>query len=113
MSRSLRPFLMLLCSMTATGCGDDAGTPCTEDEQCPSRFCRADGTCAPAEVDAPLGPDAPIDGPSGVCAPDHDGMITMSELPLVAGKMATFRVALDATSTRRAPLVPLARAAGT
>lgn len=84
--------------MIMTGCGDDSGgTPCTEDDQCPSRFCRADGTCAPAEVDAPLGPDAPTDSPSGVCVPDHDGTITLAELPLTAGKMATFRIAIDAT----------------
>jgi len=79
-------------------CGDDSGaTPCTEDSDCPSNFCRADGTCAPAEVDAPPGPDAPTDAPNGVCSPDHDGMITQAELPLVAGKLATFRVALDPT----------------
>lgn len=84
--------------MILVGCGDSgSGTPCSEDEQCPSRFCRADGTCAPAEIDAPLGPDAPTDGPSGVCAPNHDGTITLAELPLTAGKMATFRVAIDAT----------------
>lgn len=84
--------------IAAAACGDNgSGTPCTEDEQCPSRFCRADGTCAPAEIDAPLGPDAPVDAPSGVCAPDHDGTITLAELPLTAGKMATFRIAIDAT----------------
>jgi len=88
---------MLLCSMTAA-CGDNgSGTPCTDDTDCPSRFCRADGTCAPAEIDAPLGPDAPIDGPNGVCTPDHDGSITLAELPLMAGKMATFRIAMNAT----------------
>lgn len=98
MSSPLRWSFMLLCSMSIAGCGDDGGaTSCSEDEQCPSRFCRADGTCAPAEVDAPLGPDAPADAPSGVCAPDHDGMVSLAELPLMAGKMATFRVALDAT----------------
>jgi len=98
MSSPLRRTFMLLCSMSLAACGDDSsGTPCTEDEQCPSQFCRADGTCAPAEIDAPLGPDAPIDAPSGVCSPDHDGTISLAELPLTAGKMATFRVALDAT----------------
>jgi len=91
---------MLLCSMSvaAAACGDDGGAaPCTEDTDCPSNFCRADGTCAPAEIDAPLGPDAPLDAPNGVCSPDHNGMITQVELPLLAGKMATFRVAIDPT----------------
>ncbi|MBA3454245.1 MAG: hypothetical protein H0T42_14225 [Deltaproteobacteria bacterium] len=98
MSRSLRRSFMLLCSMGVAACGDDgSGIPCTEDAQCPSQFCRADGTCAPADIDAPLGPDAPTDAPSGVCTPNHDGAITLAELPLTAGKMATFRVALDPT----------------
>ncbi len=89
---------MLLCSMIVAACGDNgSGTSCTEDAQCPSGFCRADGTCAPGEVDAPLGPDAPTDAPNGVCSPNHDGTISIAELPLIAGKMATFRVALDAT----------------
>lgn len=99
MSSLPRPPGMLLCSMIAlAACGDSGSdTPCTEDTECPSRFCRADGTCAPAEIDAPLGPDAPPDAPNGVCSPDHDGMITQAELPLMAGKMATFRVAIDPT----------------
>jgi hypothetical protein len=97
MSRSLVCSFMLLCSMIAA-CGDDgSATPCSDDTDCPSNFCRADGTCAPVEVDAPLGPDAPTDGPNGVCSPNHDSMITQAELPLVAGKMATFRVAIDPT----------------
>lgn len=88
---------MLLCSIGA-GCGDDgAGVACDEDSDCPSRFCRADRTCGP-EVDSGVdGPDAPIDGTTGVCTPNLDGMISRTELPLEPGKMATFRVALDPT----------------
>lgn len=89
---------MLLCSMTVA-CGDDGGAACMVDEDCASRFCRADGTCGPVEVDGGTDADAdlPVDGPSGACAPDHDGSLTLAELPLAAGKSATFRVALDAT----------------
>lgn len=100
MSRSHTRWVLLLCSMIAAGAacgGDGSGTPCADDTDCPSRFCRADGTCAPV-TDLDAGPgDAPIDTPSGVCVPDHDGSITVSELPLMAGKTATFRVAIDPT----------------
>lgn len=42
--------------------------------------------------------DAPVDGTtSGVCVPDHDGEITLNELPLIAGRSATFRIATSAT----------------
>ncbi|HVK84163.1 MAG TPA: hypothetical protein VM513_08645 [Kofleriaceae bacterium] len=98
MFRAAPLLAMLLCSMT--GCGGDSGAACMVDEDCPSRFCRADGTCAPAEDAAGgadmAGDDAPGDG-GGACTPNHDGSLTLAELPLMAGKMATFRVALDAT----------------
>lgn len=101
MSRTLVRWSVLLCSMVAaiTSCGGQgSGTPCDRDEDCPSKFCRADGTCAPVtDVDAGPTADAPPDSPSGVCIPDHDGDVTMAELPLQAGKMATFRIAQDAT----------------
>ena len=87
---------MLLCSMIVTGCSDSAGTPCTLDSECPSHFCKADGTCGMAEVDAGGG-DVQSDAPAGVCNPNHDGMISLSELPLMAGKMARFRIATGAT----------------
>jgi hypothetical protein len=95
MLRRLAPSFMLLCSIA--GCGGGTGTPCTRDDECPSHFCKADGTCGPLDVDAAVTPDTPIDGTSGVCAPNHDGMIGLSELPLIAGRMATFRVATSAT----------------
>lgn len=68
------------------------------DEDCASRFCRADGTCGPQEIDGGVTEDSGVDAPpSGVCTPNHDGSITQAELPLMAGKMARFRVATDAT----------------
>lgn len=88
---------MLLCSMFVAACGDSGGTPCTTDLECPSHFCKADGTCGAADVDAAVGSDAPGDGTSGLCTPNHDGMITVSELPLIAGKMAKFRIATNPT----------------
>jgi hypothetical protein len=41
--------------------------------------------------------DAAIDGTTGLCNPNHDGMITLAELPFMAGRMGTFRVTVDAT----------------
>ena len=79
------------------GCGGTSGSPCTRDDECPSHFCRADGTCGPAPVDGAVGSDAPDGSNSGVCTPNHDGMLTLNEIPLVAGRMANFRIATNAT----------------
>ncbi len=97
MSSRWTPWFVLLCSMSA--CGGGSGTTCTTDDQCPSHFCKADGTCGPAGViDAPgSGGDAAIDAPSGVCVPNHDGKIERGELPMAPGVMATFRIATSAT----------------
>jgi len=89
--------LMLLCSMIVTACDNGgSGTSCDRDEDCPSHFCRADGTCGAAETDGGID-GAPADAPTGLCTPNHDGMITLGELPLMAGKMATFRVGKNVT----------------
>jgi hypothetical protein len=91
---------VLRCSIAVglvAGCGQSSVTTCTHDEDCASHFCKADGTCGPAGTDAPLGSDAQSDAPPGVCTPDHDGHITAAELPLVAGRSATFKIATDAT----------------
>lgn len=84
---------LLLCSILA-GCHGGSGTPCISDEECPSHFCKADGTCGPAPADGSLDPDASA---SSLCTPDHDGEITLGELPLAAGRSATFRIATGAT----------------
>lgn len=80
-------------------CGGSSGTTCTTDDQCASHFCKADGTCGMATVDAPPGSDAPMgDGSaSGLCVPNHDGTISADEVPLKAGQMASFRIATNAT----------------
>ena len=97
---------MLLCSMAgapvatiaSTGCGDGGAAACTLDEDCASGFCRADGTCGTATIDAAPGDDAPPgDAPVGLCTPNHDGMLVRGEIPLAVGRMATFRVATDPT----------------
>ncbi len=92
MSRSSIWLVALQCSIAACSNGSGA-TSCTRNTDCPSNFCRADGTCAPVTTDAAgSGTDATQpDGTSNLCNPNQDGMIAQSELPLVAGKMATFR----------------------
>lgn len=92
---------LLLCSIAGAAtaaCSGGSAETCSVDEDCSSHFCKADGTCGPAPVDGSLDTgDAGTDTPSGLCAPDHDGQITLAELPLIAGRSATFRVAADAT----------------
>jgi hypothetical protein len=98
MSTPVAGAFLLHCSTAALliACGNSGDKPCTLDSECASHFCKADGTCGPAPVDASLH-DTMTDGTSGVCAPNHDGMISLPELPLIAGRMATFRIATNAT----------------
>jgi hypothetical protein len=95
-ARIARVALHCSIAIAITGCGGGGGGPCTRDDECPSHFCKADGTCGPAPVDASPGSDAP-DGSSGLCTPNHDGQLTPNEIPLVAGRMANFRIATNAT----------------
>jgi hypothetical protein len=93
-------WLALQCSMAALiGCGGGSSEVCTMDDQCASHFCRADGTCGPAEGDGGMGSDGGgSDGSNtGLCTPNHDGKISANEVPLAAGKMANFRIATSAT----------------
>src|SRR5262245_52144117 len=89
------PIALLLCS-TIAACGSGSDQACEVDNDCASHFCKADGTCGVAETDAGTG-DATADGTSNVCVPNHDGVITLAEMPFAAGRMGTFRVATDAT----------------
>jgi hypothetical protein len=99
MSTRLTRSIALHCSiaLAVAACGGSGDGPCTRDDECASHFCKADGTCGPAPVDAPAGSDGATDGTTGLCTPDHDGSITIAELPLIAGRMATFRIATNAT----------------
>src|SRR5688500_556569 len=88
---------LLLCSISTLSCSGPTGQSCAVDYDCESGFCKADGTCTPADVDAAVGTDAPGDGTSALCTPNHDGSVTLAELPLQAGRMGTFRIATNAT----------------
>src|ERR1700733_11142706 len=94
----IRSFV-LRCSIVVAlvGCGGSGATVCSNDTECPSHFCKADNTCGPVELDAPLqSSDASGDGITGLCTPNHDGTISQDELPLIAGRAATFRSATSA-----------------
>ena len=96
MSYRLASLIALQCSMAA--CGGGGAATCLHDTDCPSHFCKADGTCGPADTDAGSpGSDGSTDGASGLCAPNHDGHLTLSEVPLAPGQHATFRIATSAT----------------
>jgi hypothetical protein len=77
---------------------DSTAIPCTMDDECPSRFCQADDTCAPLQIaDASTGGDSStqMDGPgsNALCTPNNDGTISLSELPLTAGLSANYLIA--------------------
>src|SRR5579864_2173660 len=92
---SLRCSIAILAVSAA--CHGHGAAPCAKDSDCASRFCKLDGTCGVAPTDAPASIDASPDGAAAACTPNHDGTITASELPLVAGQSATFRIATNAT----------------
>jgi hypothetical protein len=107
----------LIAGLCLVACAASGGaTRCVVGADCASGVCRADGTCLPVTDDAGVPverdassdagvpsddgamPDAPIgvDAGPGGCAPNHDGTITRSEVPIRAGLRATFRTATDA-----------------
>jgi hypothetical protein len=94
----VRQLLFVLQCSTIAACGGSNAATCTRDDDCASHFCKADGTCGPADVDAGTdGAQPGSDAPSALCSPNHDGKIELGELPLVAGRTAKFRIATNAT----------------
>ncbi len=119
--RFLAVALVALAPLACSTGSDVIG--CRVNGDCVSGVCRADLTCEPATGDAgdvDAGRDAGTatdagasdggstadggttdGGTSATCAPDKDGRIEASEVPLRAGLFATFRIAenLDAVDT--------------
>ncbi len=99
----LRPGtrLSLQCSIAIAGalagCRAEPQASCERDSDCSSHFCKLDHTCGVVPVDGPPSIDAPGDASNVACTPNHDGTITAAELPLAAGRAATFRIATNAT----------------
>lgn len=96
--RTIAALALLTAATVTTACSDNAATTCSVDDDCESKFCRADGTCGPTGVDAAPGADSPMgtDAPVG-CAPNGDDSIAASEYPIRPGASARFRTAQDAT----------------
>lgn len=98
----MRWLLVLHCSIAAAACSSASNEQtCSKNTDCPSGFCRANGTCgeasdAPGAPDAGSGSGAGSDG-TGVCQPDRDGSIVRGELPLVAGNTANFKTTTSGT----------------
>jgi hypothetical protein len=96
-ARTLVATMLALAATTAACAGSDPAR-CDIATDCESGFCRADHTCAPVDTsDAGLDGSASPDGAS-VCQPNHDGTISRDELPMMAGQIARFRIAADATT---------------
>lgn len=98
-------LVLLLCSMSAA-CDGGSGAACKVDDDCASGFCKVDGTCGDVEVDGGTG-DGDVDGQTVVCTPNHDGIITLNELPFAPGRMGTFRIATDATWSTAGTAMPM------
>ncbi len=96
MTARIATLALLLCS-TIAGCSGSSEQACTLDSDCASGFCKTNGTCGAAETDGGLDGDGGSDGQSGVCNPNHDGIISLDELPFAAGRMGKFRIATGAT----------------
>lgn len=105
--------LITVLTLSVLGACDGSSASCLIDADCASGSCRADGTCAPPptgeEGDAGDAFDGgerdggevhPSDGGSDAgtqmntgCLPNSDGFIVRSEVPMVAGARANFRIA--------------------
>jgi hypothetical protein len=88
----------MVIAFVLSGCASSGERACVNGADCASGVCLSDGTCAPEAADGGTGGDAdqPGDGAVAACDPDHDGTVSRAEVPLAAGRRATFRVALDA-----------------
>ena len=96
--RTIVALGLLTAAAGSAACSDNAAGTCSADDDCESKFCRADGTCGPTGGDAAPGTDTPlgIDAPAG-CAPNGDDSIAANEYPIRPGASARFRTAQDAT----------------
>jgi hypothetical protein len=113
----MRTSVLLFALLLSAGCSsaEPADVRCRVGADCVSGMCKSDGTCAPPSTggdaeagvdaveettpddDASEEPDAPDEGSSQVCSPNHDGTIERGEVPLAAGLHATFLIAENAT----------------
>lgn len=78
---------------------------CRNDDDCSSGVCQADGTCLDAPIDPPesqfqesedTGLEPTADPSSDLCTPNHDGVITDTEYPLIMDASVPFFLSLSA-----------------
>ena len=105
---------LLLGLSSLAGCSASSqGSSCRVGADCASGICRSDGTCADPQpqddastpdtgVASDAGQDATPSFDAGGCVPNQDGTILASEVPLIAGLKATFRVGTNVTNVSTA-----------
>ena len=108
-------FASLLGLTSLAACAaSSSGSACRVGADCMSGICRSDGTCAPDDLpqndaavfDSDLsdsGSDVIAPGfDAGGCVANNDGTILASEVPLMAGLKATFRVGTNVSNVSTA-----------
>lgn len=118
----------ILALVLLTACAADGGRQCNVGADCVSGICQSNGLCLPPDDDGgvdgstdamPLDggfdssrdSDVPTDGASdsavdsGTCAPNRDGVIERTEIPLRAGLRATFMGAVDVDFDTRGEMI--------
>lgn len=119
---------VLLALVLVTACAADGGRQCNVGADCVSGICQSNGLCLPVDEDGGLDAamddampmdggidgadsDVPSDGgtdsaiDSGTCAPNRDGVIERTEIPLRAGLRATFMGTLDVDFDTRGEMI--------
>jgi hypothetical protein len=93
------PLLVLALLGATSACDNAASGECSINADCPSGLCGDDGQCNTTGI-ADGGPDGSItdsDATTSACGSVVDSIITRDELPMAAGRQASFRVATNAT----------------
>lgn len=118
---------LTLALVLLAACAADGGRQCNVGADCVSGVCQSNGLCLPADgggVDAMLPDGGMVDArtadtadasdldasfdaavDSGTCAPNRDGVIERTEIPLRAGLRATFMGALDVAFDTRGEMI--------
>ncbi len=94
-----RTAALLLLPLATFACAVYSPPVCHVGADCASGVCDADGTCGAGAASGTGGSTTESSssaGGSGVCQPNHDGVITRQEVPLQPGLHANFRAAEDA-----------------
>lgn len=110
--RHIASLLFGLASLAACA-ASSSNSVCRVGADCASGVCRSDGTCGPSDLPqddasapdaggADAGKDATPSFDAGGCVANQDGTILASEVPLIAGLKATFRVGTNVANVSTA-----------